>query len=149
VQRAPVRTLVGVQCVRVLIGPPRPKGLEAWFLGSGSGRVEPVVPLTLIEGTDGVTEIEGALIFGPRTGVGASLMAMIGISGVTEMEGTFALRPLLTAGDSLMDMLGMGGVTPIEGAFTLEPRLLLLGALTDIDGVSDTEMVGIEDGSAD
>jgi hypothetical protein len=101
--------------VRELVLPPRPKGLELWFFGSGNGRVEPAEPLTLMVGTDGVTEIDGALILGPRAGAGAPLTAIIGTSGVTAMEGTLALRPLLGAGASLKEMLGMGGVTPIEG----------------------------------
>lgn len=79
----------------VAVAPPRPNGLDEWCLGSGSGRVEPAAPLTLIEGTDGVTEIEGALIFGPRAGAGASLTEMEGISGATEIEGILPPRPLL------------------------------------------------------
>jgi hypothetical protein len=101
----------------VLTAPPRPNGLEEWCFGSGSGRVEPVEPLTLIEGTDGVTEMDGALIFGPRaTG---SFTDIVGISGVTEMDGTLGSRPLLGAGESLTEILGMGGDTPIEGTLAL------------------------------
>jgi hypothetical protein len=101
--------------VRELVLPPRLKGFELWFFGSGNGRVEPVEPLTLMDGTEGDTEIEGALIFGPRDGAGAPFTAIVGMSGVTAMEGTLALRPLLGAGASLKKMLGIGGVTPIEG----------------------------------
>jgi hypothetical protein len=128
--------------VRVLGGAPRPNGLDAWCFGSGNGRVEPELPLTLMEGTDGVTDIEGALILGPREGAGVSLIAMVGILGVTEIDGALTSRPLFGAGDSLTDMLGMGGVTPIDGTLTFEPRSLV-GPLTDIDGVSETDILGI------
>jgi hypothetical protein len=99
-----------------------------------------VEPLTLIEGTEGVTEMDGALIFGPRAGAGASFTEMLGMGGVTPIEGTLLLR-LLGAGDSLTDMLGIGGVTPMLGV--LRPRLgagdsltemLGTGGLTPIDG---------------
>ena len=95
-----------------------------------------------MDGTEGVTEIEGALILGPRAGAGDSLTEMVGMLGVTEMEGAFASHPLFGAGESLMDMVGMGGVTPIDGTFILEFRPLP-GPLIDIDGVSDTEIVGM------
>ena len=130
---------------------PRPNGLEACSFGLGSGRVEPVLPLTLmegteglteIEGTEGVTEMEGAWIFGPRTRAGASLTEMLGMLGVTEMEGALTPRPLLGAVELVTVMLGMGGVTPIDGTLTFEPRPLP-GPLTDKEGVSDTDIVGI------
>jgi hypothetical protein len=73
---------------------------------------------------------------------------MIGMSGVTEMEGTLLSRPPLGAGDSPKDMVGIGGVTPIDGTFVLKLRSFL-GPLNDMDGVADTEIVGIEGGKAD
>jgi hypothetical protein len=134
--------------VRELVLPPRPKGFELWFFGSGNGRVEPLGPLTLMDGTDGITETEGTLLFSPRVGVDPSLTEMIGLSGVTEMEGTLASCPLVGAGNSLMDMLGIGGVTPVDGDFALRPQPLL-EPLNEMDGVADTEIVGIEGGKAD
>jgi hypothetical protein len=86
-------------------------------LGSGSGRVEPPCPLTLMVGTAGAETV----------GMGLG-------------------RPLLGAGELLREMLGMGGVIPIEGTI-LCPRALA-GRLTDIAGVSETEMVGIEGAEA-
>jgi len=82
-----------------VVAPPRPNGREEWSFGSGNGRVDPVEPLTLIEGTVGVTEMDGALMVGPRAGAGAALTEMDGISGVTEIEGTLPPRPLFGAGD--------------------------------------------------
>lgn len=87
-----------------------------------------------------------------RVGFGASETDIVGMSGVTEIIGTLASlpraeTPLAGAGDSLTEIVGIGGVTPIEGIALLKPRPV--GALTDIDGVSDTEivgMVGVEDG---
>jgi hypothetical protein len=83
--------------------------------------------------------MDGALIFGPRAA--GSFTEIVGTSGVTEMEGALTSRPLLGAGDSLTEILGMGGDTPIEGMLALYPRPLL-GPLTDMEGVSETEMVG-------
>jgi hypothetical protein len=133
--------------------------------------VEQVLPFTLITGTEGVTEIEGALIFGPRAGAGDSLIEMLGILGVTEIDGALIFGPragaedsciemdgilgvteidggltwrsLLGVGNPLTEILGMGGVTPIEG--TLELKLRELAApMIDIDGRADTGTVGIE-----
>lgn len=42
-----------------------------------------------MEGTEGVTDIDGALTLGPRAGAGDSLIEMVGRSGVTDIEGTF------------------------------------------------------------
>jgi hypothetical protein len=191
VQRAPVRTVVGVQWVRGVDVPLKLWDFELWALGTGRGRVDAVGPnfaaLTLMEGTGGVTDVDGALCLlnrpgagdsftdivgmsgvtfmegavipllsagvsltdmlgiggaftlGPLLGAGVSLTDIIGISGVTDIEG--AVIPLLSAGASLTDMLGIGGETPIEGTFTAEPRRP--GPLTDIDGVSETDIVGM------
>lgn len=143
VQSAPVRAvLVGVQCVREFVGVPRPNGFEAWCAGFGSGRTEPVLPLTLMEGTEGVTEIEGALGVAPRLGAGDSSIAMVGILGATETEGGLTSRLLLGAGDSLNEKVGIGGVTAIDGDLELGARLLP-GRLIDVEGVSETEIVGM------
>lgn len=123
VQRAPLRTLVGVQWTRELLLGPRPNGLATWFLGSGKGRVEPLEPCTLIDGTEGVTEMEGALFFAPRLGAGDSLTEIDGISGVTEIWGTFADDPLFGIGDSLTEIEGTGGETPMVGTFIFGARL--------------------------
>jgi hypothetical protein len=126
-----------------LVVTPRPNGFEEWFLGSGSGRVEPALPFTLITGTEGVIEMEGALIFGPLAGAGDSFIEMLGILGVTEIDGGMTWRSLVGAGNPLTEILGMGGVTPIDG--TLELKLRELAApLIDIDGRADTGTVGIE-----
>ena len=119
-----------------------------WCWGFGNGRVEaagpkPVCPLTFMLGTEGVTDIDGALILGPLAGVGDSLTEIIGISGVTEIEGALILPRLFGAEDSLTEMLGIGGVTPIDGTFTPLPRVV--APLTVIDGVSEIEIVGMED----
>lgn len=110
----------------------------------------PAGPPTLIEGTEDVDVRGGAL--DRRAGVGASETDIVGMSGVTEIIGTLTSlprvdAPLADAGDSLIEILGIGGVTPIEGMALLEPRPD--GALTEIDGVSETEIVGMaaaEDG---
>lgn len=101
---------------------------------------KPAGPSTLIDGTDGLTDIVGALILGPRDGADESLTDIMGISGVTEMEGALMSRPLFGAGDSLTEILGIGGVTPIEGVTMLEARPVR--GLTGIDDVSETEIVG-------
>jgi hypothetical protein len=93
-----------------------------------------------MDGTDGVTEIEGALTFFPLAGEGALLTEMLGMSGVTEIDGILVPRPLLGAEESLTDILGMGGVTPIDGTFAPRP---LPGLLIDIEGVSEIDIVGI------
>lgn len=104
----------------------------------------PEDPLTLMEGTEGVEVRGGALAL--RAGIGASETDIVGISGVTEIIGTFTSLPrvaipLAGAGDSLIEILGIGGEIPMEGMALLEPRPD--GALTEIDGVSDTEIVGM------
>lgn len=103
----------GVQCERDVAVLERGKG-DMWFLGSGRGRVETGGPLTLTEGTDGDTEMDGGpltLILGARVDDG-----------------------------SLMDIVGTDGVTDIDGAFMFgRPPT---GALTEIDGVSWTEIAG-------
>lgn len=76
------------------------KGLDEWFLGFGSGRVDALGSLTLMEGTDGVTEIDGVFIFG--VGVDELLTEMVGI-GLTEIDGAFTLPRL-------------AGLTEIDGA---------------------------------
>lgn len=109
-------------------------------MGFGSGRVELAGPSTLIVGTDGVTEIEGALIFGPRDGAGDSFTAIVGTDGVTETLGTFTFGPREGAGDSLTEIIGISVVAEIGGGFTLE--LLWPGPLVEIDGVSWTAIDG-------
>jgi hypothetical protein len=140
-----------------------PKGLALKFFGSGSGRVEPPWPLTLIVGTAGA-ETVGIGLGRPLLGAGESFTEMLGIGGVTPIDGNMLYprvltgrltdiagvsetemvgiegaeagisRPLLGAGDSLTDMLGMGGVTPIDGVFI--PRPLDTGdSLTEILGI--------------
>lgn len=116
-------------------------------MGFGNGRMEaagpkPVGPLTFMEGTEGVTDIDGVLVLCPRADAGDSLTEIVGISGVIEIEGALTLLCLFGAGDSPTEMLGIGGVTPIDGTLTLLPRPAAL--LTVIDGVSETEIVGTE-----
>lgn len=98
----------------------------------------------LITGTEGLTEIEGTLLLRPWAGAAESLMEMIGTSGVTEIDGTLTGRPLVGTEESLTDMLGSGRVTPRDGALTFEYRPPALGVLTEMDGVSETEIVGTE-----
>ena len=109
------------------------KGREVWFLGLGRGRVEVGGPFTLIEGTDGVTEMDGALIVG--MGADGSLMDIVGI-GVTEMDGGFTLPRSagLTEidGVSWTEIVGMGGAGD---------------GLERVGGVWETFIVGI-DGAA-
>jgi hypothetical protein len=232
VQRAPVRTVVGVQWVRGVAEPLKLWDFALLAFGTGRGRVDAAGPnrdaLILIEGTEGVTDTDGAgflenrpgagdwltdivgtsgvtlmegvviplfnagvsltdihgmrgalnldpllgageslteivgmldvvmpllnpgvsltdmlgmggaLNLDPLLAVGESLTDIVGISGVTDIEG--AVIPLLSAGASFTEMLGTGGKTPIVGTFTAEPRL---GPLTEIDGVSETEIVGM------
>lgn len=130
---------------------------------------KPVGPLTLMEGAEGVTEIEGGLnldcragadgaliemtgILGvteiegalnllPRAGAGASLMEMVGTLGMTEIVGMLVLPDLLAAGTSLTEILGIGGVTPTDGTLTPNPRLG--GPFFGTEGVSEIDMVGI------
>jgi hypothetical protein len=109
-------------------------------VGFGSGRVDLGGPLTLIAGTDGVIDIEGALTFGCREGAGESLTLMVGTDGVTDMEGGVALGPWEATGDLWIDIEGIDGVTEIEGGFTLAP---LRALLFEIDGVSWTAIVGM------
>jgi hypothetical protein len=108
-QRTPERTLVGVQCDFVVVPLLRGKGFdmprEAECLGSGSGLVDPPDPLTLIDGMDGVTEIEGV-----------SLTEMDGMEGVTDIAGAFtAVEPWVVGlteieGVSETEIVGMGGM---------------------------------------
>jgi hypothetical protein len=77
---------------------------EAECLGSGSGLVDAAGPFTLIEGTDGVTEMDGV-----------SLTEMDGMEGVTDIAGAFMFEPLgagLTEieGVSWTEIVGMGGM---------------------------------------
>lgn len=103
-----------------------------------------------MDGTEGVTEIEGALIVGTGLDAGGSLTELIGTSlgrlmtgalklwprvmeggSLTEMLGTACVvetrlkRPLGGAvdgaGESLTEMIGIGGVTPIEGMLPVRP----------------------------
>lgn len=117
VQSAPVRTLlVGVQCGRVLVGAPRPRSLEAWCAGFGSGRTEPSLPLTLMAGIEGVTEMDGALC--PRFSAGGPLTEMVGMLGMTDIEGVLTSRTLGVEA-SLIEILGIGGVAPMDGTLAL------------------------------
>jgi hypothetical protein len=119
-----------------------------------------------MDGTDGLTEIEGALSFGGGRGAEGSLTEMAGTSAGRLMTGALKLWPRVTegasftemlgtacvvdtllkrprggavdgAGVSLTDIVGIGGVTPIAGI--LPDRLFFR------DGVSLTEMVGMTD----
>jgi hypothetical protein len=102
-----------------------------------------VFPFTPMDGTEELTEIEGALVLGPRAGDGASLIEMMGTLGVIDAEGALKSHPLVGTADVLTDMLGIGLARPTEGAFALKPLPPPLEALTDTGGVSKTEMVGI------
>lgn len=150
-QRTPVRTLVGVQCERAVVPAlPRAKG-DFELPGTGRGRVEVGGASTLIDGTEGVTDIEGGVgvDLDPLLGDGDSLTAMVGMLGVTDIEGGPAfLEPREDPGDSLTDIVGIG-VTDTEGSFRFFKLKLPLGALTEIEGVSWTLIVGMggmEDG---
>ena len=110
-------------------------------IGFGSGRVDFVGPLTLIEGTEGETDMEGALTCDLRGGAAGSFTLIVGTEGVTDMEGALTLDPCDDTGDSLTDIVGMDGVTDIEGAFTRAPPPR--GPLTEIDGVSWIAIVGM------
>jgi hypothetical protein len=122
--------------------------------------------LMAMDGTEGATEIEGALIVGTGRDAVGSLTEMVGTSlgklmtgalklwprvmeggSLTEMLGTACVvetrlkRPLGGAvdgaGESLTEIVGIGGVTPIEGMLPVRPW--------PVDGVSLTEMVGMFD----
>jgi hypothetical protein len=88
---------------------PRPDGC----LGVGNGLVEPAGPFTLIDGTEGVTDMEGAgALF---LDAGDSLIEIEGIEGVTDIDGGFTLEPLSAelveiVGVSEIEIVGMGGV---------------------------------------
>jgi hypothetical protein len=95
---------------------------------------KPFGALTLIEGTEGETEIEGGLAFRPRAGAGESLTDIVGISGVTLIEG--AVIPLLNGeGVSLTDIPG------IEGALLLDPRFGAVDSLTEMVGTSGVTLI--------
>ena len=121
----------------------------------------------MMDGTEGVTEMEGALIVGTGRDAAGSLTEIVGTSvgrlttgalklwplvmdggSLTEIVGTACVvetlwkRPrggavVLGAGESLTEMVGIGGVTPIEGMLPVRPW--------PEDGVSLTEMVGMFD----
>jgi hypothetical protein len=100
-------------------------------VGFGSGRVDLGGPLTLIAGTDGVIDIEGA---------GESFTLMVGTDGVTDMEGGVTFGPRGATCDSLTDIEGTDGMTELEGGFTLAP---LRAPLFELDGVSWIAIVGM------
>jgi hypothetical protein len=127
VQRAPVRTVVGVQWERLFVAAFREAGLAVWFLGSGRARVDAAGP-TLMEGMDGVTEIEGGCAL--FLGAAGSLMEIVGTEGVTEIDGGWTFIPGVAGSSTL--------IVGIDGAFTF-----LSAELTEIDGVSWTEIVGM------
>jgi hypothetical protein len=133
VQRAPVRTVVGVQWVRGMAEPLKLWDFALLAFGTGRGRVDAAGPnlgaLTLMEGTGGVDVTEGAGLLENRPGAGASLADIDGMSGVTLIEG--AVTPLFSAGVSLTEMLGIGG------ALNLDPLLGAGESLTEIVGMSD------------
>lgn len=121
---------------------PRWKG-DLDLLGTGRGRVEVCGPSTLIDGIDGVTDIEGGLARGALFGAGDSLTAIVGMLGVTEIEGgSLFLGPLDGMGDSLTDIEGIG-VTDTDGSFRFFMLAPPLGLLTEIEGVSWTAIVGM------
>jgi hypothetical protein len=96
----------------------------------------------LIDGTEGVTDIEGGLTLNPLLGAGDSLTAMVGMLGVTEIEGALVvLGPLDGIGDSFTDIVGIG-VLDAEGSFLFFRLKLPLGALTEIEGDSWMAIVG-------
>lgn len=97
-----------------------------------------------MDGTEGVTEIEGALIVGMGLDAGGSLTDIVDTSVGRLMTGALKLWPrvmeggslietrgtacvvdtrlnrprggaVVGAGESLTEMVGMGGVTPMEG----------------------------------
>jgi hypothetical protein len=136
VQRAPVRTVVGVQWVRGVAEPLKLWDFALLAFGTGRGRVDAAGPnldaLTLIDGTEGVTDTDGAGFLENRPGAGDWLTDIVGTSGVTLMEGV--VTPFLKAGVSLTDMLGMGG------ALNLDPLLGTGESLTEIVEMLDVVM---------
>ncbi len=84
----------------------------------------------MMEGTEGLTEIEGGLTLLPLFGARDSFTAMVGMLGVTEMDGvSLFLYPLDGIGDSLTAIVGMAGV------LFLEPLPGAGDSLTEIDGM--------------
>lgn len=116
----------------------RGKGLDIWFFGLGSGRVDVGGAFTLIEGMDGAAETVWA---GFGLGADGSLTEIVGMDGVTEMEGAEMEGMAFGLGTNglLIDIVGIDGVTDIEGSVT--PRLLSV-ELIEIVGVSWIEIVG-------
>lgn len=122
----------------------------------------------VIDGTEGVTAIEGALIVGTGLDAGGSLTEIVGTSegklmtgalklwprvmeggSLTEMLGTACVvdtrlkRPrggaVLGAGESPTEMVGIGGVTPIEGILPVRPWPEADVSLTEMVGMLDTD----------
>lgn len=144
------------------------KGFLVYLRGSGRGRVEEDVSLTLIDGADGVTAMEGALMVGTGRGAEDSLTEMVGMSegrlmmgalklwprvmeggSLTEMLGTACVvetllkRPrggaVVGAGESLTEMVGIGGATPIVGMLPDRPWLKVGVSLTEMEGMLETD----------
>lgn len=121
-----------------------------------------------MDGTEGATEIEGALIVGTGLDAEGSLTAILGTSLGRLMTGALKLWPRIMAGVSLMEMLGtacvvatllkrprggavagagesltemvgMGGVTPTEGMLPVRLWLETGVSLTEIVGILDTD----------
>lgn len=74
--------------------------------------MEPLEPLTLMDGTEGVTEMDGGVT--RVLGADGSLTAMVGTDGETEIDGGVTL-PLGASAGSLTAIVG------IDGMFTLPP----------------------------
>lgn len=121
-----------------------------------------------MDGTEGVTDIEGDFIVGSGRCAGVSLTEMVGISDGRLIAGALKLWPLVTEGDSLTEivgtacvveillkrprggavagagvslteMLGTGVVTPAEEMLPLRPWLDVVVSLTEIVGILDTD----------
>ena len=90
----------------------------------------------MMDGTDGVKDIEGALSFGGGRGAEGSLTEMVGTSAGRLMTGALKLWPRVTEGASCTDMLGTAWVVD---TLLKRPR----GGAVDGAGVSLTEIVGI------
>lgn len=124
--------------------------------------------MTLTDGTEGVTAIEGALIVGTGFDAGVSLTEIVGTSvgrlmtgalklcplvidggSLTEIVGTACVvetllnrprgGPVAGTGESLTEMVGIGGVTPIEGMLPVRPWLGVCVSLTEMVGMFDTD----------
>lgn len=112
--------------------------------GVGKGRFEAGGPFTLIDGTDGVTEMEGGCTL--DFGTDGSLMEMVGTLGVTDIDGAF-IFDLLSAG--LTEIVGVSWTEMVGMEYAgddldrIVPGGLILRV--GIGGATDDELFAVLD----